>query len=391
MAEIERKYQKIFCGALSPNGNIAKYGSYKSGNKSYSDDLDQIQTNSWLNGLIGSVNPSKAPYLQDFNAIFYTITKQLAYMFQAGIPQWNSETEYFAGKSFVRHNTDIYIALQNNTNKLPTDADYWMNIKNTFFNQRFANLINGYPAGTILNYNSTDGHMIRIISLIDNNTNIPTENNIKNPGKDPSGIYYWEDISSTFSYVWASGSLNTPQVNLKPIISSGIGNIKMSGGSQSGYGGHIDFNFNGQDDDNTSRIIEDEYRKLNLVCANGLKVNNHKQRSLIETSSGSSGSSNWWLNKYDDGYIEQGGMIYTRADGTGLGDIYFPNPINNVENMIAVPGVLGVDTTTSLDNFLGIRIYELTTTYMRVKTFYARNGRIGSAGGIQVSWWIKGK
>lgn len=387
MAEIERKHQKIFCGALSPNGNIAKYGSYKSGNKSYSDDLDQIQTNSWLNGLIGSINPLKAPYLQDLNAIFYTITKQLAYMFQAGIPQWNSETEYFAGKSFVRHNTDIYIALQNSTNKLPTDADYWMNIKNTFFNQRFANLINGYPAGTILNYNTTDGHMIRIISLIDNNTNIPTENNIKNPSKNPLNIYYWEDISSTFSYVWASGSLNAPILKLKPSLSSAIGNIKMFGGSNSGYGGHVDFNFDSRDNDYTSRIIEDEYRKLNLVCANGLKVNGIKQRSVVEKSSFSSEGKFYVI--YDDGWVEQGGYVIGQSGGfSDLGiNVIFQIPMaNNNYFVSATPAPFDGQDGQANKAMLAACIRKRTATGMSLHTGY-QNGELPT---FSASWCVRG-
>lgn len=119
MAEIERKAQKVFGGNLSPAGNIAVYGSKLAGTVAYSKNLDVIQNNSWLVGLLGSVSPSKAPYLQDLNAIFYVITTQLAYIFQAGVPEWNSETEYFANKSIVRYGDKVYIAISNNTNVNP--------------------------------------------------------------------------------------------------------------------------------------------------------------------------------------------------------------------------------------------------------------------------------
>ena len=125
MAEIVRKKQKVFGGNLSAAGNIATYGSKLAGTVNYSLDLDDIQTTAWLQGLLGSVSPNKAPYLQDLNAIFYVLSKQLAYIFQAGIPEWNSDTEYFEEKSIVRYNGVVYIAIANSTNQTPTNTSYW--------------------------------------------------------------------------------------------------------------------------------------------------------------------------------------------------------------------------------------------------------------------------
>lgn len=134
MAEIVRKKQKIFAGDLSASGNIAVYGSKLGGTPAYSDNLDTIQSARWGNGIMGATSSDKAPYVQDLNAIFYTITKQLAYIFQAGIPEWNSQTEYFAGKSAVLKGGKVYIALQNNTNIQPSVTtgweDYWFLLNN---------------------------------------------------------------------------------------------------------------------------------------------------------------------------------------------------------------------------------------------------------------------
>lgn len=119
MAEIERKAQKVFAGGVSPSGNIAVYGSKLAGSVNYSSDIDAIQSENWLTGLFGAISPDKAPYVQDLNAIFYVLSKQLAYIFQAGVPEWNSQTEYFANKSIVRYNKKLYIAISNNTNINP--------------------------------------------------------------------------------------------------------------------------------------------------------------------------------------------------------------------------------------------------------------------------------
>lgn len=186
MAEIERKAQKVFAGGVSPSGNIAVYGSKLAGTVNYSSDIDAIQNERWLTGLFGAISPDKAPYVQDLNAIFYVLSKQLAYIFQAGIPEWNSQTEYFAAKSVVRYNGQLYISVANSTNKAPTDNSYWMKLDNNEFNQSYSTAIGGYKSGTILNFN---GYKIR--SLVDNNNNTPTVSNIKVSDYE-SGTFYWE-------------------------------------------------------------------------------------------------------------------------------------------------------------------------------------------------------
>ncbi|MBQ4178980.1 MAG: hypothetical protein II598_04490, partial [Elusimicrobia bacterium] len=174
MAEIERKVQKIFAGGLSANGNIAKYGSKEAGTVGYSLDLDEIQTQRWLNGLAGSVSQDKAPYLQDLNAVFYTITKQLAYLFQAGVAEWNSETEYFANKSFVMYNGEMYRAIQNNTNQTPTNTTYWTKIVGLNMGIPEYNSSITYQKGQIVSYNYNDTTTILLKSLVDNNTSAPS-------------------------------------------------------------------------------------------------------------------------------------------------------------------------------------------------------------------------
>ena len=186
MAEIERKVQKVFGGNLSPSGNIAVYGSKLAGSVAYSDNLDTIQNASWLVGLLGAVSPNKAPYLQDLNAIFYVLSKQLAYIFQAGIPEWNSQTEYFAVKSVVRYNGVLFMAIANNTNKTPTDTTYWIRLDNDEFNQTYVTLTDGYPLGKVLRYGR-----YKIRSLINNNKNAPTGTNVKISDAE-TGTFYWE-------------------------------------------------------------------------------------------------------------------------------------------------------------------------------------------------------
>lgn len=237
MAEIERKHQKVFAGSLSPSGNIAVYGSKLAGTPAYSDNLDNIQSSRWLNGIMGATSSDKAPYVQDLNAIFYAITKQLAYLFQAGVSAWNSQTEYFAAKSVVLKNGKIYVAIANSTNIEPEVTtgweSYWQNLlswgktvgnlynqtdlwnallKRISFDAGVASATGGYPLGAILKYEDTAGYVYFIKSLINNNTNVPTASNIKKPNS-PEGTYYWQDITTEFNRVFLtnknSGAVKT--------------------------------------------------------------------------------------------------------------------------------------------------------------------------------------
>jgi len=128
MAKIARKHQKIFGGDLTATNNISKFGSLAEGTPEYSDDPDLIQVRSaYGNGFASSIIGNFAPCLQDFNALFFLITRQLSYLFQAGISEWLSTTSYYIG-SLVHDGTGvIYVSLSDtNLNQAFTVASKWM-------------------------------------------------------------------------------------------------------------------------------------------------------------------------------------------------------------------------------------------------------------------------
>lgn len=47
-----------------------------------------------MQGWASALLPDKSPWEEDMNALFYAITKQLAYIFQEGIPEYDPNTEY---------------------------------------------------------------------------------------------------------------------------------------------------------------------------------------------------------------------------------------------------------------------------------------------------------
>lgn len=207
MAKIERKVQKIFGGSLSPTGNIAIYGSKEAGSPSYSDNLDTIQSLSWLQGIMGATSPTKAPYVQDLNAIFYVITKQLAYLFQSGIAEWNATTEYYANSSFVVVNGNIYRAIADNTGIQPTVtsnwSSYWQLLEERYrslisYSNTNSSILGGYPINSILDFiDANTGCVYKIKSLINNNTYAPSLTNIR-ISSSQTGSFFWELIDNQF-------------------------------------------------------------------------------------------------------------------------------------------------------------------------------------------------
>lgn len=63
---------------------------------------------------------SEIPPHQFENGIQNRQDRAIAYLFQRGIPAWDSQTEYFANRSVVLHNGLQYLAIQNSTNSNPT-------------------------------------------------------------------------------------------------------------------------------------------------------------------------------------------------------------------------------------------------------------------------------
>lgn len=100
MARIPRKAQLIFASGAVNNG---QFGSAQLGTKVLSTDLDVLQAlaaylQGWNSATIGS---SRFPPLEEFQSLNYINTTQLAYIFQEGIPEWNTATTYYQ-KSIVK-------------------------------------------------------------------------------------------------------------------------------------------------------------------------------------------------------------------------------------------------------------------------------------------------
>lgn len=135
MSKITRALQKIFGGSLAAPSNIAKFGSLKAGSPGYSLDPAEIQTANWLQGfggaLINAPGGLASPALQDMNAVLYVLSRQLAYVFQAGLPEWDASTTYYIG-SWAQVAGVAYISkTDDNTGNPVTDTNNWQTLAST--------------------------------------------------------------------------------------------------------------------------------------------------------------------------------------------------------------------------------------------------------------------
>jgi hypothetical protein len=129
LGRISRKNQKIFCGEVPYNGVLAQFGSLKGTLPNYSSDPDIIQAlPAWGDGWASAVINNYLPTIQDLNSLIYVITRQIAYLFQAGIPEWNSLTTYYIGSMVSDGLGGIYKSVvNNNINASLTNSNYWLN------------------------------------------------------------------------------------------------------------------------------------------------------------------------------------------------------------------------------------------------------------------------
>lgn len=127
MPKIERKTQKIFAGNADTD-ELAVFGSMISGTPVYNDDIEALQSEAYTEGWKAAVAANEAPFMEEMNAVQYGFSKQLAYLFQQGIAEWDAGTTYYLN-SFCQVGGVIYKSMQDeNINHSPaddTEGTYW--------------------------------------------------------------------------------------------------------------------------------------------------------------------------------------------------------------------------------------------------------------------------
>lgn len=113
MTRISRANQRIFCGDVLPNNNIAVFGSLKADAPAFSDNADVVQSlPAWGQGWSGAAVSNQAPALQDMNALQWVFSRQLAYLMESGIPEYSATQVYYTN-NLVNYNGSIYRSVTN--------------------------------------------------------------------------------------------------------------------------------------------------------------------------------------------------------------------------------------------------------------------------------------
>ena len=127
MPKIERKTQKIF-GGNAESDQLAVFGSMITGTPVYNDDIETLQSEAYTEGWQVAVAANEAPFMEELNGVQYGFSKQLAYLFQQGIAEWDAGTTYYLN-SFCQVGGVIYKSMQDeNFNHSPaddTEGTYW--------------------------------------------------------------------------------------------------------------------------------------------------------------------------------------------------------------------------------------------------------------------------
>ena len=131
MPKITRKKQRVFAGDVIAANNIAQFGSLKAGSPAFSLDPDIIQLlSAFGNGWASAVVSNSAPALQDMNSLFFLISRQLAYVLQTGISEYDSTTSYYIGSLVNDGIGTIYMSVvDDNLGQALSDASKWLNYK----------------------------------------------------------------------------------------------------------------------------------------------------------------------------------------------------------------------------------------------------------------------
>lgn len=128
MAKLARATQKIF-GDNAPNTQITAFGTAMTDSPVYTRDVNTIMNNNYLSGWASAILADKSPYEEDTNGVLFAITRQLAYIYNEGIPEYDANTSYPIGaivKSVSNNTINIYLSLVDNNAGYPlTNTTYW--------------------------------------------------------------------------------------------------------------------------------------------------------------------------------------------------------------------------------------------------------------------------
>lgn len=127
MAKITRAVQKIF-GSNAGFDQIAQFGSLAAAAPVFTTNPVTIQAlSNYLVGWFNGVEATNSPAIEDMNALCYLYAYQLAYIMQAGTPEWDASTTYYKGSLVNDSNGVEYVSTADNNlnNALVNNPSFW--------------------------------------------------------------------------------------------------------------------------------------------------------------------------------------------------------------------------------------------------------------------------
>ena len=186
MAKLTRTTQLVF-GSSPGIDQIGVFGSFAAGSPTFTNSPATIQSlANYLEGWFSAVDGENSPCIEDMNGLCFLYAYQLAYIMQAGIPEWDAGTTYYLG-SLVNDPAGtgtIYISQANaNLNNALTNTSFWL-AQNTFSASSIVTVTANttISASTfILRSNSTAGNLLHTLPAI-SGTAVGTRITIKDVG-----------------------------------------------------------------------------------------------------------------------------------------------------------------------------------------------------------------
>ena len=127
MVQLDRKLQRIFGNDVPTTNVLGQFGSAAEGNIVYSNDIDTLQLlDAFGEGWASAVINNNAPAMQDFNTLHYIATRQLAYLMQAGIPEYLATETYYTGATVRDASGKQYVSIDDgHAGESLTDPLFW--------------------------------------------------------------------------------------------------------------------------------------------------------------------------------------------------------------------------------------------------------------------------
>lgn len=125
MAKLSRVFQKLFANTAGAD-EIGKFGSFAAGTpQSTTNIADMMSYGAWNGGWLSAILGNNSPCIEDMNAVCAVFAYQLAYIFQAGTSEWNTDTIYYIN-SFAQSSGIIYQSIaDDNQGNAVTDPTKW--------------------------------------------------------------------------------------------------------------------------------------------------------------------------------------------------------------------------------------------------------------------------